>query len=445
MEFLLGLVRVEAEGVALGWSDLRGGVAANGHGLPGHALQIAARPGGIGAGKIVVHTGNLNNGAGQPQRGVVGIHLPDRAAAGDLRRVAEGDGDRIASAVGQRHVFRPGVVDFIASRRRGFRHGVGVGVQAREGDGPVRPGHNILGIGPIDGLHMELRPGETQGGIRGVHFPDSQLIGLLCAVGPQLPDDHLLDGGGRVQRRARAGEGVLIDIALAPDLHAQVEDVLGPVPEGLPVALLVDVRVLHPLQGVVDVHEFLGAALHGVVQRPLLIAPEDGLDPGIHVPGVLGLPDRVDAGGHRSIRKRAGGVGVIVRHHHAHRGICDGGGVAPGLALQSGTHIAALGAAEAYGGFAAAVVVHLVQLAAAQARRLIRYAGVTKPLQGDGIGAPCREGRRGQQRQECQQSQKQGYDSLFHKALSGRERQGQPTRKAAAVPSSHGLICRFRV
>ena len=93
----------------------------------------------------------------------------------------------------------------------------------------------------------------------------------------------------------------------------------------------------------------------------------------------------------------------------------------------------------------------------ATARRRGRAVGVGLPLgvepcgpevgvrhRGDPHAGGFRCQRRcGQEREHRQQGQKQRYDPLFHKALSGRERQGQPTRKAAAVPSSHGLKIDF--
>lgn len=77
---------------------------------------------------------------------------------------------------------------------------------------------------------------------------------------------------------------------------------------------------------------------------------------------------------------------VVICHHHFHRGVRDGRGVSPGLALQAAAHTAALRAAETYSSFAAVVVIHLVELTAAQALRLVRHAGIAKPLQRDGIG-----------------------------------------------------------
>ena len=233
---------------------------------------------------------------------------------------------------------------------------------------------------------MESRPLQALGGVRCIDLFNGERVLLFGGIHHQLADDHILDSRGRMIARPGTGESIEIDAAIAPDLAAQVKDILGAGAEGTVSLRLIDAGVVGPLQGVVDVHELFRTGFHRVLQRPLLIAPEDGLDPGVHVPGVPRVPYGVYTGGHCCVREGACGVGVVVGHHHFHRGICDGGGVPPGLALQAAAHAAALCAAETHGSFAAVVVIHLVELAAAQACRLIRHAGIAKPLQRDGIG-----------------------------------------------------------
>ena len=69
------------------------------------------------------------------------------------------------------------------------------------------------------------------------------------------------------------------------------------------------------LQIVVDAHQFLGAGGHGVRQQTGLVAPDNGLHPGVHGPGVAAVPHIVHTQGVGLIGEHAGGVGVIVGHH----------------------------------------------------------------------------------------------------------------------------------
>ena len=148
-KFLFDLVRVRAEGVARGRSHLRCGIAANGHGVPGHVGQVAAYAGRICARKTVIHTVNADNSAGKALGGIVRIHLADGPFAGDLGRVRECDGHSPAATVGQGHILGSSVVDLVSFRRFQFHDGICRGVQAFERIGPVAPGHDLLFIGPV--------------------------------------------------------------------------------------------------------------------------------------------------------------------------------------------------------------------------------------------------------------------------------------------------------
>ena len=118
------------------------------------------------------------------------------------------------------------------------------------------------------------------------------------------------------------------------------------------------------------------------------------------------------------------------------QGVCVGpGGGAVGVGLQKALRAVAVGVAQ----------IHAVELPSGRRGRAV---GVGLPLGvepcGPEVGVRHRGNaytgglrchhRCGQQRQDGQQGQKQGYDSLFHKTLSDRERQGSPLERPLRLP-----------
>ena len=89
VKLLLDLVGIIADGIALGSSHFRCGVAADGHSAPRHTSQRTASTSSVSASEVVVHTLNLDDCASQTTGGIIGIHLADAAACGDDRGVGE--------------------------------------------------------------------------------------------------------------------------------------------------------------------------------------------------------------------------------------------------------------------------------------------------------------------------------------------------------------------
>ena len=379
IEFLTDFAGVLAQRVAVGRRHFFGNVAADGHGIPRHIRERAARSGGIGAGEIVIHTGDLDDRPGETSGGIIRVHLADLTGGGDGGGIRKGDRYGAAAIIRQDYIFRPRVVDLVAVRSRRFRYGVGSGVQGREGIGAIRAGDDVLGEGAIGGFHMEPRSGKALGGIGGVYLLNHQLVLLVCDG--KTADHNALDGAGGVCGRASAGEGILFYVAIAPNiLLAKIQDIFRPVPECGAVAGLVDTGIACALQRVPDVHQFLRAGSGGITQGAVLIPPHDGLYPGVHVPAITGIPDVIHAKGVSLVREDAERVGVVIGHHHFDGGIGDGLRIAPGLADQRGAHAAALRPAEAHGGLPGHAVIHLVHCASAKAGGLIGNAAHAEPL-----------------------------------------------------------------
>ena len=379
IEFLTDFAGVLAQRVAVGRRHFFRHIAADGHGIPRHIRERAARSGGIGAGEIVIHAGDLNDRARETSGGIIRVHLADLTGGGDGGGIRKGDRHSAAAIIRQDNIFRTRVVDLVAARSRRFRHSVGSGVQGREGIGAIRTGDDVLGEGAVGGFYVEPRSGKALGGVGGVHFLDHQLV-LLIRDG-KTADHNALDGAGGVGGRASAGEGILFYVAIAPNiLLAQIQDIFRPVPECGAVAGLVDAGIARALQRVPDVHQFLRAGSGGITQGAVLIPPHDGLYPGVHVPAITGIPDVIHAKGMGLVREDAEGVGVVIGHHHFDGGIGDGLRIAPGLADQRGAHAAALRPAEAHGGLSGHAVIHLVHCASAKAGGLIGNAAHAEPL-----------------------------------------------------------------
>ena len=411
IEFLTDFAGVLAQRVAVGRRHFFRHIAADGHGIPRHIRERAARSGGIGAGEIVIHAGDFDDRPGETSGGIVRVHLADLTGGGDGGCVCKGDRHGAAAVVRQDYIFRPRVVDLVAVRSRRFRYGVGSGVQGREGIGAVRAGDDVLREGAVGGFHVEPRSGKALGGVGGVHLLDHQRVPLVCDG--KTADHNVLDGAGGVCGRARAGEGILFYVAIAPNiLLAQIQDIFRPVPECGAVAGLVDTGIARALQRVPDVHQFLRAGGGGITQGAVLIPPHDGLYPGVHVPAITGIPDVIHAKGLGLVREDAERVGVVIGHHHFDGGIGDGFRIAPGLPDQRGAHAAALRPAEAHGGLSAHAVIHLVHCASAKAGRLIGNTAHAEPLQLDGVG-PCRQRGSGEQAEDADQGQQHRGHAIF--------------------------------
>ena len=384
---LLDLALVGTLGVSLRWGHLLCGKAANGHLVPGYICQISTAPGGIGAHEVIIHTGDFNDRSREALGGIVCVHLPDGPLAGGGRGVREGNGHGIAGAVGQDHILRAGIVNLVPARRgRSLRHGVGVGGEALQTAGPIRPGGHILCVSAIFGLHMELRPLQALGGIRGVHFFDNQGIPFRGGLYGQIPDHDLLNAACGMCGASGSGKGILVDLTVAPHaLISKIKDKLCPVPEGDAIAFLINAGEMGALQRVIDCHQFLRAAHHWIAEAALLVTPDNGLHPCVHVPGVGRIPNGVYAQCLGPVCKYAGRMGVIIGHHHGDRGIRNGGLIPPSLANERLAHAAAFRAAKANPGCAAVVVVHLMQAGRAQLRGGVGDAGHPEALQLDRV------------------------------------------------------------
>ena len=330
---LLGLIHIGAFGVALRGSDLLGGVTAQGHILPGHVRQVTARAGDVGPGEVVVHALDFNDRPSEAPGGIVRVHLADTALAGDLRSIAKRNSYNFVGSIGQNDILGTRVVDLITLRGFQFRHGVGARFQLGYGNSAVAACHHFLGVGTIFGGYLEPRPRQALVGIRAVYLFDDQVIQL---TGHGQFTDH--DGLHIICRMvAGAGTGICVFIngALAPyALRAQVEDILRPVPERSAVHSLVNTGIIGVFQIVVDAQQFLSAGNHGVGQQTGLVAPDDGLGPGVHRPCVVAVPHIIYTQSLGLISKDAGGVGVEVRHHGFDGGVVDRLGTPPGVALQ---------------------------------------------------------------------------------------------------------------
>ena len=201
-----------------------------------------------------------------------------------------------------------------------------------------------------------------------------------------------------------------------------------------------------PVQGVEYGHQLLGAGRHGVAHTALLIAPDDRLHPGVHIPGIAAAPNVIYAQGLGLVRKDAGGVGVVVGHHSQDGGIGDGGLVPPGLADQGASHSGTLGAAEADGGLVPAGEIHLVEGTAAQGGGFIADAGHSEPLQLDRVAGGQGRGRKQAQNADQRQQQRrhagpQGMVHFLHKPfsfhvqISKRNASHRETQKGMEKPS----------
>ena len=423
VEFLPHLAGIFTEGITVGGRHFRCHIASHGHGIPRHITQSAASASGVGAGKVIINAGNFDDRAGKATAGVICIDFADITRCRDAGRIGKGDGHAIAGAIGEDDIFRAGIIDSIAVRGSRFCDGIGAGIQRGQGIGPIRAGDDVLGEGAVLGFNVEFRTRQSLGGVGGVHLLDRELVLFLGDVHSERTDYNSLHGIRGMGTGAGACERILVHIALTPHAAvAEVEDILRSVPERGAVAGLVDAGVIRVFERVPDIHQFLGTGSHGITEGACLVAPDDGLHPGIHIPGILRSPYVIHAEGMGFVGEGAGGVGIVVGHHHLDGGIGDGLGISPCLSDQGLSHAAALGSAETNGGLAAVVVVHLMQRTGTEACRLIRNAGHAEALQFDRIGTGreggCREKSEhtNQRKQQCRHAGLQRMPQSFHRA-----------------------------
>ena len=227
----------------------------------------------------------------------------------------------------------------------------------------------------------------------------------------EITDDDPLDVIGRMLCGAGAGVGIFKNFAVAPDaLSAQIENILGAVPERGPVYDIVNAGVAAVLQIVVDIHQLLCAGSHGISgKRLLLMAPDDSLHPGVHGPGIVTAPDLIHTQGMSLVCKNAAAVGVIIRHHGLDGRIADGLWVIPLVSLQRPAHAAPVVGAEACDGVAVVVELHLVEPAGVEGRGFVVDAVMSAVLHDDGIRTGG-QGRGGEQAQDAHQRQQHGED-----------------------------------
>ena len=166
------------------------------------------------------------------------------------------------------------------------------------------------------------------------------------------------------------------------------------------------------LQIVVDAQQLLGTGGGWIRQQAGLIAPDDGLHPGVHGPGIIAAPHLIYAQGVSLVGKHASGMGVVVCHHGLYSGVSDGFGIAPGLPLQGPAHAFPVLGAEADGAFLVVIEGHLMEPAGPQAGRLIVDAVVGAVLHLDGAGGVRCQCGGGQQAQHTGQHQHHGDHSL---------------------------------
>ena len=99
-------------------------------------------------------------------------------------------------------------------------------------------------------------------------------------------------------------------------------------------------------------------------------------------------------------------MGVKIGHHGLDRGVGNGLGIAPGVALQGPAHPFSFFGTEAHGAFAVVVEVHLVHIALAQSRGVVLGPAVSAIIHFDG-GRVGGESRCGQQAQHTHQHEQQ--------------------------------------
>ena len=99
IEFLTDFAGVLAQRVPVRRRHFFRHIAADGHGIPRHIRERAASAGGIGAGEIVIHAGDLDDRPGKALGGIVRVHLADLTGGGDGGGVCKGDRHGAAAVI----------------------------------------------------------------------------------------------------------------------------------------------------------------------------------------------------------------------------------------------------------------------------------------------------------------------------------------------------------
>ena len=410
-----GILRVNPEslhagvqGVASRSGNLPCPVGTKPHFFPIHIFQIAGSVGGILAVERVVDALDGDDRSLKALCGIVLVHFPDFPAGRCVRRVGENFGDAGLSIAGQDHVFRTGVVDLVAARRSGLRHGVGScgesfqfrsSLRAAGGYIPLQAGTQLLNVERGSRQrHIALR----------VHFLHNQrIIRRVRRCTRNLADHNALHRVGGVGGTARACKAVLVYLRAAPGIGSQQEDIIRDLIKRFVQALrmAVDVGVVFTFQTVVHPHQFLRAVLHRIAQSPLLIPPDHRLNPCVHIVGERIIPYVIDARGDGLIGKDAQRMGIIVGHEHLDRGIGNLCGIAPGLSNQGAAHTPAVVTAEARGS-AVIVKLHVVDRGGSQPAGMIAGPGKVTVGQPDAFTA-VRQSCRGKESQQHYENQQQ--------------------------------------
>ena len=161
--------------------------------------------------------------------------------------------------------------------------------------GDVGAGEGVIHAGDLDD-----RPSKALTRDGRIHLFDNQLVGHVDNI--QSANDNLLDIAARA-----ASIRIFIYLAVTPGtLSSKVKDILHTVPEGIMALLgLVDIGETCSLQGVIHIHQFLRAGHDRIAHGAGLVPPDDSLHPGVHVPGVPGVPDIIHAGSNSHVREFA--------------------------------------------------------------------------------------------------------------------------------------------
>ena len=362
IELLPDLIRIFTDGVPIGRGDFSGYIRADGHRIPGYILQISSNTSGVGAGKAVIDTLDLNHSTSQPLAGIVGIHFADAALTGDDRSISKGNCDGGTALVGENNILRSCVINFVALRRGHFSYGISARIQRRQRIGSIAPGDNLLGVGAIGGLDEESSTGKALAGVGGVYLLYGQLV-LLAGDG-EFANEYSLNIIGGVVIGAGTSIFVFIYCAITPNtLCTEVESVLGPVAERPAIQFLINAGVVGVFEVVENIHQFFRAGDHRIREQTGLIPPNYCLHPSIHSPGIVGAPYFIQAQCLCPVSENTFGMTIEICHHNFHCGVVDFFGAVPLMTFQRPAHAFAFFGAKAHDAVAVEIKLHLVHIA----------------------------------------------------------------------------------
>ena len=362
IELLPYLVRIFADRIPIRRGDFSGYIRADGHRIPGYILQISSNTSGVGAGKAVIDTLDLNHSTSQPLAGIVGIHFADAALTGDDRSISKGNCDGGTALVGENNILRSCVINFVALRRGHFSYGISARIQRRQRIGSIAPGDNLLGVGAIGGLDEESSTGKALAGVGGVYLLYGQLV-LLAGDG-EFANEYSLNIIGGVVIGAGTSIFVFIYCAITPNtLCTEVESVLGPVAERPAIQFLINAGVVGVFEVVENIHQFFRAGDHRIREQTGLIPPNYCLHPCIHSPGIVGAPYFIQAQCLCPVSENTFGMTIEICHHNFHCGVVDFFGAVPLMTFQRPAHAFAFFGAKAHDAVAVEIKLHLVHIA----------------------------------------------------------------------------------